>query len=465
MIRVRFAPSPTGSLHIGGARTALFNFLFARAHAGKFILRIDDTDADRSNPDFEAGLITDLHGIGIDWDEGPYRQSERAEIYDRALRLLVEKGAAYKCFCSEERLARLRAEQLARGEPPRYDGLCRNSANIADTTGGTTPCLRFAMPSSGVIQFRDGVKGEMSFDAALIGDFVIERADGTPTYMFASVVDDHEMGITHVIRGDEHLPNTARQIAVAEGLGWEPPVYMHIPMIMSAPGQKLSKRTGSPSVRSYLNRGIMPEAIAAYLSTLSWSPSVKIEQLMCGDVGLFIDHLAEVFARSVDAISSSPPLHDEARLMYWQKEAMKHQDRHAVLLELVGAEPRFGAFDPAAMERIIGELLPEHCTLPLLADALSPLLIRPQGAAEVPWAEDLESVLRSINPWDETEIDARLRAFMKERGMKGREFFHPLRLLLTGRESGAPLPLLVCILGRDETAARVTKQQNNRGTK
>ncbi|MDR1377347.1 MAG: glutamate--tRNA ligase, partial [Synergistaceae bacterium] len=443
-IRTRFAPSPTGELHIGGARTALFNFLLARGGGGQFILRIDDTDEERSRPEYEKQLMEDLRWLKLDWDRGPddgssvpYRQSQRGAFYDESLRALREEGKVYPCFCSEERLEALRREQHSRGEPPRYDGRCRGLEPSEVQRGiqaGEIPCWRFALPDA-AITFDDAVRGHLSFTESM-GDFVVARSDGHPTYLFTSVVDDHLMEITHIVRGDEHVPNTARQQAIFDALGWSAPAYAHIPMILSQDRQKLSKRTGSTPIRRYREEGYLPEALSAYLSTLSWTPPDSMEK---GSL-LSLEETASVF--SLSRVSISSPIHDEAHLNYWQKEAMRRRGSGFLLERLTKTDPRFGAFDPEALKRLIADLLEENYTLPSLKGALNFLVEKPQVAElqEIEaWRVELKRTLRSADPWNEEELNRVLRAFMKERGLKGKEFFHPLRLIFTGREKGAAL--------------------------
>lgn len=455
-VRTRFAPSPTGELHIGGARTALFNFLFTRSAGadGKFILRIDDTDRERSRPEYELQMMEDLRWLGLEWDEGPdmrlsvpYRQSERGRFYDEMLETLRAQGAVYPCFCSEERLEALRKEQLSGGEPPRYDGTCRHMTPqeaACRINAGEKPCLRFALPDRTIV-FHDLVRGDISFAPDAMGDFVVTRSDGQATYLFTSVVDDRLMEITHIIRGDEHISNTARQQAIFDALGWSMPACAHIPMILSADRQKLSKRTGSTPIRRYRQDGWLPEALCAYLSTLSWSPSEN--------VSLFsLEELAQAF--SLEHISTSSPVHDETHLRYRQKEAMRRLGSEALRMRLVEVEPRLGTFDSSGLCLLIDDLLEECYTLPLLQDALKFFFERPMSNAEIR-LPGLKELLRSVDPWSEEELNRRLRVFMKEHELKGREFFHPLRLALTGRESGAALPLVMRVLGRVEVLARL----------
>ncbi|MDR1977233.1 MAG: glutamate--tRNA ligase [Synergistaceae bacterium] len=461
MIRTRFAPSPTGELHIGGARTALFNFLLARGAGaeGQFVLRVDDTDKERSRPEYERQLMEDLRWLGLDWDEGPdmglpvpYRQSERGAFYEEVLRSLQERGLVYPCFCSEERLETLRKDQLSRGEPPRYDGLCRRLAPDAATRridGGEIPCWRFALPDREIV-FHDTVRGNLSFPPESMGDFVAARSDGQPTYLFASVVDDRLMEITHIVRGDEHVPNTARQQAIFDALGWAAPVYAHIPMILSESRQKLSKRTGSTPIRRYREEGYLPEALSAYLSTLSWTPPGPEKSSP-----LSLEEIAPLF--SLSRISTSSPVHDETHLKHRQREAMRKKGSRAILKWLTELDPRFGVFDNTALERLIDDLVEENYTVPLLREVLSFLVERPRGQDlnVRAWLPDLKPTLPSIELWTEEELNRALRSFMKERGLKGKEFFHPLRLLLTGQESGAALTLVMCALGRGEVMNRL----------
>lgn len=455
MIRTRFAPSPTGELHIGGARTALFNFLFARSagEEGRFLLRIDDTDAERSRKAFELQLMDDLRWLGLEWDEGPdkpvcvsYRQSERLSLYAEWMRRLRDAGAAYPCFCSDKRLEALRREQLDRGEPPRYDGCCRAlSPGEAERriASGESPCWRFALGDEAIV-FEDAVRGEQVFPAGTLGDFVLERSDGVPTYLFASAVDDLEMAVTHVVRGDEHIPNTARQLAILDRLGCPRPVFAHIPMILSPDRQKLSKRTGSTPIREYRERGYLPEALTAYLASLSWSPENPVSPFSLAS-------LAGAF--SLEGIARSSPLHDESHLLHRQREAMRRRGTGFVRREIVEQDPRFAPF-AERLDVLIGDLLEEYPFTGEMARALMFLVERPSGEKEA-WMPLLSSALEALETWEAEALEGLLRAFMKGQGLKGRTFFHPLRLLLTGRERGAALPLVLFALGREEAAARL----------
>ena len=460
-VRTRFAPSPTGELHIGGARTALFNYLYARSAGGRFILRIDDTDAERSRREYEAFLLRDLRWLGLEWDEGPdlrsvsgapCRQSERAEFYSEQLDRLRDCGAVYPCFCTEERLAALREGQLARGEPPRYDGCCRGippHEAARRMAAGERPCWRLALPEGYAAAFDDIVRGRQTFPAGTMGDFVLQRSDGTPVYLFASAVDDYLMGITHVIRGDEHIPNTARQLAVIDRMGWPRPAFAHIPMVLSADRRKLGKRTGSAPIREYRERGFLPEAITAYLATLSWPAA---DAPGSGEAPFDLAALAASF--SLERIVRSSPIHDEDHLLYWQRRAVGRRGGERLAGELVAMEPRFIPY----RERL-GPLLDDMAAeTPFLIDlkaSLSFLLECPDAERE-PWMPGLAAALERLELWTPEALDGLLRGFMKEEGLRGRAFFLPLRRVLTGGEHGAPLPLVLWALGREECAARLS---------
>jgi len=263
----RFAPSPTGHLHIGGARTALYCWLYARKMKGKFILRIEDTDTERSTPESVQAILEGMDWLGLNYDEGPYYQTKRFGRYQTILDQLLKEGKAYACSCSKERLEALRSEQMARKEKPRYDGLCRDQQ--VSLTGSYV--LRFKNPLEGTVEFNDLVRGQLAFRNSELDDLIIARSDGTPTYNFTVVVDDWDMQITHVIRGDDHINNTPRQINILRALGAQPPLYAHLPMILGPDGKRLSKREGAASVIDYREAGILPEALLNYLVRLGWS--------------------------------------------------------------------------------------------------------------------------------------------------------------------------------------------------
>jgi len=278
-VKVRFAPAPTGPLHIGGARTALFNYLFAKKVGGVFLLRIEDTDIKRSSPEWEKDIIENLKWLGIEWDEGPIRQSERKEIYRKYIEKLYEKGYLYWCFCSKEELEAKRQDQIARGEPPRYNGQCRNLTKKdieRFKKEGRKGVLRFKVPSK-IIVFNDLIRGKIEFDTSLFGDFVVAKDFETPLYNLAVVIDDFEMKITHVIRGEDHLSNTPKQILIQEALGFPRPKYAHLPLILAPDRSKLSKRHGAIAVSEYRKMGYLPEALLNFIALLGWNPGTNEE--------------------------------------------------------------------------------------------------------------------------------------------------------------------------------------------
>ena len=279
VVRTRFAPSPTGYLHLGSARTALFNYLFSKNQKGVFILRIEDTDKERSKKEFVDDIIESLNWLGIYYDEGPIFQSERIEIYRKVLEELLEKGKAYRCFCTKEELESKRLEQITRGEPPRYDGTCSKltKEEVNEKLSKNIPyVIRLRVPKQNLV-FKDLLRGEIKYDLSLIGDFVIAKSETEPLFHLATPVDDYYQGITHIIRGAEHIPNTPKQILIYKAMNWKPPIYAHIPLILGETGGKLSKRHGATSIREYRREGFLPEAIVNFLLLLGWHPKREKE--------------------------------------------------------------------------------------------------------------------------------------------------------------------------------------------
>jgi len=305
--RVRFAPSPTGALHVGGARTALFNFLYARHHQGRFLLRIEDTDVSRSQQELTEQILRSLRWLGLNWDGEPVHQSTRRENHLEACRSLLESGHAYPCFCDAGMLQRKREESLKKTGEYKYDGTCR-SIPLDDANqrmeSGVPHTLRFKVPD-GATTFDDAVRGTVTVDHAEIDDFILLRSDGTPVYQVAVVVDDHDMGITHVIRGDDHLSNTPKQILVYQALEWNLPVFAHVPMILGPDKKRLSKRHGATSVEEYQKNGYLSDALVNFLALLGWSPGDDREMMS-------LDEMIEAF--SLDRISKTPSVFDETKL-------------------------------------------------------------------------------------------------------------------------------------------------------
>jgi len=314
----RFAPSPTGFLHIGGARTALFNYLFAKARGGKFILRIEDTDMQRNSEEAAAAILKSMKWMGLDWDEGPFYQSHRFEIYKKYALEMVERGLAYRCFCSAERLDEMRTRQQAAGIDPKYDGTCTIlSAGEASSraAAGEKHVIRFRMPAGKNLSFDDMVHSNLNFSSDVLDDFVIMKSDGTPTYNFAVAIDDHDMGITHVIRGDDHISNTPKQIAVLNALSFSVPRYGHVPMILGSDKSKLSKRHGATSLTWYEEAGYIKEAVVNYLALLGWSLDGTSEFFTIGE-------LMEKF--TPERIGKTPSVFDLVRLEHFNAHYLKN---------------------------------------------------------------------------------------------------------------------------------------------
>ncbi|MBF0607577.1 MAG: glutamate--tRNA ligase [Candidatus Magnetobacterium sp. LHC-1] len=360
-VRVRFAPSPTGYLHIGGARTALFNYLFARRYGGTFILRIEDTDRGRSTDEYIEAILDGMRWLGLGWDDGPYRQTDRSELYNQYVRQLLDTGMAYYCYCSADELEEKRKRALASGKPPKYDGTCRD---MKEPGGFIKPTVRFKMPLSGETVVDDLIKGRVVFENSILDDFIIMRSDDTPTYNFVVVVDDLEMAITHIIRGDDHLNNTPKQIHIYDAFGQKPPQFAHLPMILGADKARLSKRHGATSVQSYREMGYMPQALLNYLVRLGWSS---------GDQEVFsMEELTEKF--SLDNVGKSSAVFNPEKLLWLNAEYIKGVDPEALipLVEPFVAARGYdcGAFDPGWLSAAI-KTLQERCrTLEELANSL-----------------------------------------------------------------------------------------------
>lgn len=475
-VRVRFAPSPTGFLHVGGARTALFNFLFARHEGGAFILRVEDTDVERSSPELEAALLTDMKWLGLDWDEGPgsggskgpYRQSERLDIYREYAEQLVAAGAAFPCFCRDEELERKREQSRERGQPPRYDGTCRELSE-AERSGmraeGRPESVRFRVAAERDVRIADLIRGEVAFPPDMVGDFVILRSNGMPTYNFAATIDDALMGVTHVIRGEEHLPNTLRQLMIYEALGFGLPRFAHIPLILGDDRSKLSKRHGAPNIGDFRERGYPSEAIVNYLALLGWSPKDEREIFS-------LDELVGEF--SLAAVSSSPAIFDEVKLNWFSARHIRAGGSERFL---EGALPFFpeelkASYDRgglAAIFDVVSENLPcyakiEEAVLPFARGA-------PQYSADgmdllagaAPLLEALAGGFESLEEWTGEDIRKSMKAVGAELGLRGKALFMPLRVALTGSDHGPDLATLIRIRGRDDVTGVLRQASRGRG--
>ncbi len=481
-VRVRYAPSPTGQLHIGGARTALFNYLFARKNNGTFIFRIEDTDQTRHVETAEARQMEGLRWLGIEWDEGlgvggdhgPYRQTERLDLYQTYIKQLLDQGHAYECFCTEEELARERAEQEARGETPMYSGRCRHLTSAEKErlrAEGRRPTVRFLVPKDQVIEFEDQVRGHVAFESNGIGDFIIARADGIPMYNYACVIDDHTMRITHVIRGEEHLSNTPRQLLLYQAFGWEAPQFAHISLILNQDRKKMSKRDESiiQFVEQYKELGYLPEAVVNFIALLGWSPKGENE----------IFSLAELEQEfSLDRISKSPAVFDTEKLAWMNNAYMKQADTERVvglaLPHLQRAGRVSGEPDEAEMTFVRELVALYQDRLRAASDivALTELFFREEVqlepdaeavAAEPHVREVAASFLKKVEEADDfsaEHIGALIKAVQQETGYKGKQLFMPIRVVLTGQNHGPDLNKTIHLLGKERVAERLKKYLN-----
>ena len=452
--RTRFAPSPTGLLHVGSVRTALFNYLFAKKNGGKFILRIEDTDRIRSKREFENGIMEDLRWLGLRWDEGPdaggekgpYRQSERIGIYTDTAGRLLENGLAYRCYCTQERLDALKREQLKAGSPPRYDGKCRTLSE-KDVPAGVTPSIRFRVPEKR-ITFDDGVHGTLSFDSRLFGDFVIIGSDGIAAYNFAVVADDALMGITDIIRGDDHVSNTPRQILLFEAMGLRPPAFTHIPLVLDRDGAPLGKRHASASIKGLREEGFLPGAILNAIARLGWNP---------GEGRLGLDEMTGLF--SVKRLSKSPSAFDMERLKAFNKEELARTDG-AALLELAGLPVERGLLDAASAVKRNAITMKDFKTLitPFAGDVeisgdIRSMLMEPYARKVLDALRD--SVFKA-GLLDEMNYNEIIESVKQATGEKGKRLYLPVRGALTGQTEGIELAAILKLLGRDRVLKRIS---------
>jgi len=462
MIRTRFAPSPTGYLHIGGARTALFSWAFARRHGGIFVLRIEDTDTERSTVASTQAILDAMDWLSLDYDEGPFYQMHRLARYRDVVDRLLAEGKAYRCYASREELDVMREQQRAAGTKPRYDGRWRpeNAAGRV-VPAGVEPVIRFRNPDDGVVTWDDLVKGPITFANEELDDLVIMRADGVPTYNFGVVVDDWDMNITHVIRGDDHVNNTPRQINIYAALGAPVPHFGHVPMILGEDGERLSKRHGAVSVMQYLDNGYLPEALDNYLARLGWSH---------GDEEMFtMDQFVEWF--DLRHISRSPAKFNPEKLLWLNQQYLKAaaDDRIA---ELVTPFLRKDGCDPTrgpSLVRVVALVKERVSRIDELADAavyfyrrLAPTdALRAQHYGEGLGAalDALDERLRTV-AWQRVEIADAIKLTATERGWKMPKLAMPLRVVLTGEAQTPAIDAVVELLGRDETLSRIDAERS-----
>jgi glutamyl-tRNA synthetase len=414
-VRVRFAPSPTGHLHVGGARTAIFNWLFAKHHSGTFVLRVEDTDQARSTRESEQMVLDDLRWLGLLWDEGPFRQSERTPMYHEVARELIARDVAYRCYCTEEELEEKRKVAEAAGRPPHYDLKCWFNRRDDDAPHA----IRFHVPDDGDVTIHDLIRGEVTWKKESLGDFILVRSDGLPTYNFSVVVDDHDMRISHVIRAEEHLTNTHRQVLIYRAMQWPVPEFAHVSLILGQDRTKLSKRHGATSVSAYAEDGFLADAMVNYLTLLGWSAPDGRDVF---DRGYAIEHFA------LDRVNSAPAVFDPAKFE-WLNAQYIHAMTPAQLRPLVAA-----FFDVPWLEEGIDVVKTSVHRLTQFRDALR--FVTDYSAPEVDsaFAQAVANALRQTQ-----DFKALTELLKVATGLKGKALFHPLRLILTGMESGPEL--------------------------
>ncbi len=452
---VRFAPSPTGSLHIGGARTALYNYLFAKHHNGDFLLRIEDTDQERSTPEAVDAILSGLKWLGLSWNGNVVYQSQRKDRHQEVARALYDAGEAYYCTCSPQHLQKMREESKACGKKPGYDGRCRKE-------GHKEGALRLLTADEGFLSLEDLVQGQVQVRNDQIDDMILLRSDGTPTYLLSVVVDDHDMGITHVIRGDDHLTNTFRQLQIYKAAGWEPPLFAHIPLIHGPDGAKLSKRHGATSVGSYREMGYLPSALRNYLLRLGWGH---------GDEEIISDEKAiEWF--SLDHVGRSASRFDFKKLDNLNAHYLRHQDNESLLQELGAFFPPGQAVDPHSQARILRGLdglkiratnlreLAENAQvyrgegLPLLGEAARKIMT-PEAADLV---KGLMPALASLEEWEQSALENLIRLHAQSKGVKLGELAQILRVAFTGKTISPSLFEMMEIWGKEESLKRLAPE-------
>lgn len=457
-VRTRFAPSPTGFIHLGNIRSALYPWAFARHHGGDFILRIEDTDTERSSEEAVQVILQAMDWLGLDYDEGPFYQMQRMPRYREVLDELRQTGMVYPCYMSTAELDALRERQLAAKQKPRYDGTWRPEPGktLPPIPEGVQPVWRFRTPTTGVVAWHDFVKGHIEIRNDELDDLVVARPDGTPTYNFCVVIDDMDMAITDVIRGDDHVNNTPRQLHIFQALGAKPPRYAHLPTVLNDQGEKLSKRNGAKSVLQYRDEGYLPDAVVNYLARLGWSH---------GDAEIFSrEQFLEWF--DLDHLGSSPAQFDEAKLRWVNAHYIKHapaEELAALVRPLLNKEGI--AADTPDLSAVCGLLHDRAQTVPELAQQTL-LFYRPtvpdamaleqhlgaQGKAAV---ADLRAHLAALQDWSREAIGATLKAVLKQHGLKMPQLAMPVRLMVTGREQTPAVDAVLALLGRETVLQRL----------
>lgn len=451
----RFAPSPTGLLHVGGVRTALFSWLYARRRQGKFILRVEDTDRERSTADAVRVILEGMQWLGLAADEGPYYQTQRFDRYREVIAGMLKAGTAYHCYCTKQELDALREAQIARKEKPRYTGICRERT---EPRAGVAPVVRFRNPLEGAVVVEDLVHGAVTFQNTELDDLIIARSDGTPTYNFCVVVDDMDMGITHVIRGDDHLNNTPRQMNLLKALGATPPIYAHVPMILGPDGAKLSKRHGAVSVLQYEEEGYLPDALLNYLVRLGWSH---------GDQEVFTRE-EMIAAFDIHDVNKAASAFNPEKLLWLNQQHMVRAAPAALLPYFRAQLQRLGlaSSDEALLEGVIVAQRERAKTLKEMAHNsrfffVEEIEIEPKAAAKHLSGEasallkKVRGVLAALAAWDTTTINAALNELAAELQSGLGRVAQPLRVAVTGTAVSPPIDATLALLGRERTLARI----------
>lgn len=454
--RLRFAPSPTGHLHIGGARTALFNWLYARQQKGTFVLRIEDTDRERSTEEYVHSIIEGLEWLRLDWEEGPYHQIDRMDLYKSYIDKLLSEGKAYKCFCTPEELEERRKAMLAAGQKPKYDGRCRQ----VDQSQNKKHCVRFLTAPHGTTTFQDLIKGEVSFENSELDDLVIQRTDGTPTYNFCVVIDDSLMRITHIIRGDDHLNNTPRQILLYKAMGFTPALFGHLPMILGHDKTRLSKRHGATSVLAYREMGFLPDALINFLARIGWS---------YGDQEIFSrEELIEKF--SFENVGKSGGVFNQEKLLWLNAHYLKNTDDKtlAVLVTPHLEKDGFTVILNEELYRAIHGVKERSRTLLELAESLRFFLsdeiivdeaLRTKFLTDtaIQFLAEIKNRLEKISSFGESTAKEAVEEFVTKKGLKLKDVAQPLRVSLTGSTVSPGIFEVMALLGKDKVLKRLQR--------
>ncbi|HBU05374.1 MAG TPA: glutamate--tRNA ligase [Nitrospiraceae bacterium] len=461
MIRVRFAPSPTGHLHIGGARTALFNYLYARHNNGKFILRIEDTDRTRSTQEYIEAIIKGMKWLKLEWDEGPFRQTDRFDVYRSYVDKLLKEGKAYYCCCTPEELEQRRKEALAQGKSPKYDGRCRNLQGQGAKGQGA---VRFKMPQEGQTVVDDLIRGKVVFENDQLDDLIIMRSDGTPTYNFTVVVDDVDMKITHVIRGDDHLNNTPKQIHIYKALGYEIPLFAHLPMILGSDKTRLSKRHGATSVMAYQEMGYLPDALVNYLVRLGWS---------CGDQEVFTrEELIKHF--SFENVGKSSGVFNPEKLLWLNSQYIIKSNPDELVglvipfLESAGIIRKGQDIDRKWLSKAIKTLQERAKTLVELANSLRYYIAEDVQYDEkaktkflneksMPYLKEVKEGIESISDFSALELEKVFKSIVEKHGIKLGALAQPVRVAMTGGTESPGIFEVLEVLGKEKTLRRLDK--------